>query len=197
LIFASLKQDPLLVVKGMLESLVGEVASENIKFVATDDIPGWSQSGGYAIVESGEDNIGYVGLISSQVATSLGLKKEAAYAELSMEDVLSLVRKSAGKRYSGLQKFPSVVRDLAFVIDEQIEYNDLIEILSGISPLLVKISLFDIYHGQEIGEGKKSLAFHMEYSSPNRTLTSSEVDEAESRVKEVMSVKFDAVIRNI
>jgi phenylalanyl-tRNA synthetase beta chain len=63
--------------------------------------------------------------------------------------------------------------------------------------LVAKIELFDVYRGEELGEGKKSLAFHIWYQSPERTLTSQEVEEAEKAMLERMSERFAAKVRSI
>ncbi len=197
IIFSSAKEDCFARVKGVVALLCRQLLEEEPRFLSAEDAPLWAASGAYANINIGEGNIGYVAPIDGKAAAESGLKKGAAYAEISFDDLLGASLQAPLRRYHGLPKFPAVSRDLAFVIDEEIEYNDISQELQPSGGLVAKIELFDVYRGEELGEGKKSLAFHIWYQSPERTLTSQEVEEAEKVMIQRMSERFAAKVRSI
>ncbi|MCF8240818.1 MAG: phenylalanine--tRNA ligase subunit beta, partial [Melioribacteraceae bacterium] len=82
------------------------------------------------------------------------------------------------KVYSEPLKYPKVVRDLAFIIDNNIDSAKVIEVVTKSSSKLLKnIKLFDIFESDSLGKGKKSLAFELEYYDESKTLTEEEVEK--------------------
>jgi phenylalanyl-tRNA synthetase beta chain len=82
------------------------------------------------------------------------------------------------RKYSAVLKYPKVKRDFAFVLDKSVNYVSVIKaIRSGSSSLLKNIKLFDIFESESLGEGKKSMAFELEYYVENKTLTEEEVEK--------------------
>ena len=69
-----------------------------------------------------------------------------------------------------------MTRDVALVMDQSVQYADVQETLSHAHVLVKNVELFDSYHGEHVGAGKKSLAFHILYQSNERTLTAEEAD---------------------
>jgi len=81
------------------------------------------------------------------------------------------------KEFKELLKFPKVLRDCAFVVNNQTECTEIIDtIKKGSSKLLKKIVLFDIFESESLGANKKSMAFSLEYYDEDRTLNDEEVD---------------------
>jgi phenylalanyl-tRNA synthetase beta chain len=75
-------------------------------------------------------------------------------------------------------------------------YNDLRKEIKNFDGLIVEVELFDSYQGGKLGEDKKSLAFHVIYQSPERTLRTEEIDEIQARLISQLEDKFGAQIRN-
>ncbi|MBK8984300.1 MAG: phenylalanine--tRNA ligase subunit beta [Ignavibacteria bacterium] len=99
--------------------------------------------------------------------------------------------------YKEISKFPKVKRDLAVLIDRDLPYNIVNDqILKSGKGLLSRLELFDIYSGDKIEEGKKSLAFSMEFSSEEKTLTDIEISAAMDKVIQDLKTKLNAVIRS-
>ena len=84
----------------------------------------------------------------------------------------------------------------AFVVDEEILYNDLREAIANFNPLIDSVDLFDVYQGKNLPEGKKSLAFSISYLSKEKTLTAEEIDSLQTELLALLEEKFGAQLRN-
>ncbi len=97
--------------------------------------------------------------------------------------------------YTPLQKFPSVKRDLAFIVPDHIRFDWIKNDIVGVDPLLTHVELFDVYRGKSVGKHMKSLAFHLEFSHPERTLTASEVDVVYGALIKTLTQKHKITLR--
>ena len=98
--------------------------------------------------------------------------------------------------YQKPPKYPSTQRDIAMVVDADLEVGSIIdEIKSNDSSILEDVKLFDIYRGMPIPPDKKSCAFSLTYRSNEKTLTDEEVDEVQQKIINDIREKFDAVLR--
>ncbi|MFH1197357.1 MAG: phenylalanine--tRNA ligase subunit beta [bacterium] len=98
--------------------------------------------------------------------------------------------------FKELLKYPKMVRDLAFVFDKEVKVHSIMELISSKSSNLLKNKkLFDIFESDSLGQGKKSLAFQLEYYDEARTLTDEEVDKEFWEVIEEVKNKFNAQLR--
>ena len=96
-----------------------------------------------------------------------------------------------------LPPFPNTTRDLAIVVDEDTPAEDVLNAIRGaVSGLLGAITLFDVYTGEHVEEGKKSLAFALEYRSHERTLTDTEVDKLQAQILHTLGQELAAVLRS-
>jgi len=146
------------------------------------------------IVEGLFEHLGFElkeGLV--EYTTDTKLEKPAVFFEINLTELLKQPRKS--KIFSELPKFPGITRDLALVVDRQTSFQDIFKAISGISPLLVRANLFDIFEGGQIGATKKSLAFHLEFRDQDRTLTAPEADGIVAKLVLELEQKFNAQIR--
>jgi phenylalanyl-tRNA synthetase beta chain len=99
--------------------------------------------------------------------------------ELDLEKLLSKTIKV--KQYQPIPRFPSITRDIALVVDEQVTYQQVRDIIQSF-PLVSKVTLFDLYQGEQIPGGKKSFAMRVVYQSPDRTLTDEEVNQTQEQM---------------
>ncbi len=88
-----------------------------------------------------------------------------------------------------------MLRDLAFIVPKAVTYADITATLRK-QPLVTLVELFDLYEGEKIGADKKSLAFHVAYQSPERTLTIAEIDVVQAAMIKELEKKFSAQLRN-
>lgn len=98
-------------------------------------------------------------------------------------------------RYRAISKFPPVTRDIALVVDRSVSVADVIKAMTDTDSHVEAADLFDEFTSDKLGQGKKSLAFHIYYADPNRTLTNDEVTPIHSRVTQHLVDSFQASIR--
>lgn len=98
--------------------------------------------------------------------------------------------------YQTLPRYPSITRDIALVVDKELPSGDLFTVIQAAGgELLKEVNLFDLYEGERMEEGKKSLAFSLKYFDPERTLTDEEVVAAHDRVLKSLEERFGAQLR--
>ena len=115
-------------------------------------------------------------------------------AELSFDGLMRA--KGADPEYQPLPKFPSVTRDIAVVCDEAVTVGGLeAAIRKGAKGLLKEVSLFDIYRGKGVPEGKKSVALNLVLRADERSLTGEEADEDVQSILETLKADCGAVLR--
>ncbi len=146
-----------------------------------------------AIVVSGE-KMGSVVTPTAKAMNDFDIKKPIALFRIRFQELLRLA--SAVKRYTPLPVYPPILRDLAFIFPHRVAYADVAAALKK-NPLVVSVALFDLYAGAHIGEGNKSMAFHLRYAASDRTLTNEEVQKAESSIIADVEKKFNAKLRDV
>ena len=181
-------------VKGALEYLT-ESLNLHISWQPNEITPNWSDKARYADIAVNGKVIGWVGQLDVKVAKSLGIKKATVVAEVSLRHLLALAKKQGHGLYQEFEKFPPLVRDLAFVVNEKILYSEISQEILKFNPLIKQAELFDVFQGGKLGEENKSLAFHVTYQA-DRTLTGEEVDKVQAKLLERMAERFDAKFRD-
>jgi phenylalanyl-tRNA synthetase beta chain len=182
-------------VKGKLEYLL-ENFDLSARFEASEIIPEWADKKTFAkIIVRGEE-IGSAANFPKEILVSLGVKKEVAIVEIDFEKLIKIILSLSDKQYAKPNKYPAVERDLAFVVEESVLYNNIKAELEKFDPLITAVELFDVYQGKNLPNGQKSLAFHLIYLSPERTLESAEVDAIQNKLIIHLQEKFEAQIRN-
>ncbi len=152
----------------------------------------WHPGRGAEIVAAGRP-IGRLGEIHPAVLAEFGIDGRVAVLELDLAALLGALRPT--RRYQPVAAFPPVLRDLAFVLGEREEYGDISRAVLAANELVKEVELFDVYRGASIGAGKKSLALHLAFARPDRTLTAEEADRAVEDIKKALAAKFGAAIR--
>ncbi len=100
--------------------------------------------------------------------------------------------------YEPLPRFPKVKRDLGFIVDVGISAEGLQQSIKEFSSgLLQGIELFDVYQGDQLPAGKKSLAFSLELMSPDKTLTDAEIDTEVRNIVTHVQDRFNALLRSV
>lgn len=136
--------------------------------------------------------VGWIGALHPKLMQKYGFTRTPMLFELGME---ALVQRPA-PRYQGMPRFPAVRRDLAVVVDAALPLGDILGRIRETAPALVAdVACFDVYQGQGVDEGKKSLAFKVLLQHTEKTLTDSEIDSAVSEVLEILSRHFSATLR--
>jgi len=98
--------------------------------------------------------------------------------------------------YDDVLTFPAVLQDIAVAVDEDVEVGALVDTAREVAgPLLRDVRVFDVYRGEQVGNGRKSVALHLAFQSSERTLTDEEAAEARGRIVEALAERFDAELR--
>ncbi|MBF0464621.1 MAG: phenylalanine--tRNA ligase subunit beta [Nitrospirae bacterium] len=132
--------------------------------------------------------IGYIGLLSPEVMHKLGLKMRnsaVGVVELSLNEIFNVGQLPL--RYRPFPKYPSIVRDVAIVVNSVTRPEKIYESIEAYKnthniDLIESVEIFDVYTGKSVGEGKKSIACHIVYRSAERTLVDTEIDDLHGRV---------------
>ncbi len=180
-------------IKGLLEKLFSTLGISGVEYNSANNNDLFHPVR-CASVSIGGSAAGYVGELHPDVAGKYDLKGSAAIFELDM----GVVERGATltKRFIPLPRFPESARDIAFIVDEEVEFAYIIEAVRGADVKLIEnIELFDVYYGGQVGEGKKSLAIRVTYRSMDRTLKNEEVDKLHAVVIKTLEEKFKAKVR--
>ncbi len=140
------------------------------------------------------EKLGGFGALSKPALAAWEFAAPVFVFEMDLDRLCALV--PTGAEFAELPKYPKARRDVALVVGERAAAGDVLaEVRALGEPLLVDAELFDIYRGEQLPAGRKSLAFALTYMSRERTLTDEEVDEAHSRIVEHLKERFDAELR--
>ncbi|HEQ98678.1 MAG TPA: phenylalanine--tRNA ligase subunit beta [candidate division Zixibacteria bacterium] len=142
----------------------------------------------------GDTHVGLGGRASNNSLNLYDIETPVYYIELNIGKLIPLYTKDLV--YRKLPKFPSVWRDIAVIVDEGIFADRLLQTIYGSgNNILVNAELFDVYTGRQIEEGKKSLAFNLEFRSEEKTLTDEEVEPVFNHIISQLQNQFDAKLR--
>ncbi|WP_449537195.1 phenylalanine--tRNA ligase subunit beta [Ferdinandcohnia sp. Marseille-Q9671] len=181
------------VVKGVLEGLFEKLGLEKRTTFLQARVEGM-HPGRTASVLLDNKEIGFIGQIHPNVQKEYDLTETFVF-ELSLKDILEADVEEI--RYEAIPRFPSMSRDIALVVDKSVAAGDMKQvIIEAGGKLLRDVTIFDLYEGERMEEGKKSVAYSIKYFDPERTLTEEEVTKAHEKVLTAVAEKFDATLRS-
>ena len=181
-------------IKGLLEALFIKLNVKNVIFSPVEKHNQLLHPGISAEVYSGDDLIGWVGKLHPSLIAQKGLPEVYAF-ELNL---LKLYNASTPTlRMSEIAKNPSVTRDLAIVLDSQITAQQLIHTIkkAGKKPL-IDVNIFDVYQGNNIESGKKSIALTLVFQDYTKTLSTEEVDQFVMNILKSVSLDLNGQLRS-
>ena len=162
-------------------------------YVAVKDNPSYHPGRCASVSINGVD-LGYMGQVHPLVAQTYGLDTEVYCAEINFSKAFEMTLPEP--TFTPLPKYPAVTRDLSLVCDEAVTVAELENVITAAGgKLLRNVTLFDIYRGKGIEEGKKSLAFSLELRADDRTLTDADSEGVVSKVLAALESKLNAVLR--
>ena len=137
-----------------------------------------------------------IGAVRSSILKSVGVKQEVFYADLNWDMVLDLLKDQKTK-YKEVSKFPGVRRDLALLLNDEVLFSEVESIaLRSDKNLLKEVSLFDVYQGDKLPEGKKSYALSFLFKDEEKTLTDKVVDKAILKIFKSLEHQLKAELRD-
>ncbi len=178
--------------KGAVENLLDVYGLRNLRFLPESS--DYYHPGRRAGIYIRHEKLGELGEIHPDVAEKYGIEKRVYIAELSVAAICAHADEAI--RYEPLPKFPAVERDIALTVDEEVTAGSLLEcIRKHAGAHFERASLFDVYTGEKLGAGKKSLAFTIVFRAKERTLTDEEANEARDAVVAAASKAHGAALR--
>jgi len=175
--------------KGVVESLLSQLGLEASFEECADASLQANQRA--AIIING-NSLGVVGEVDSKVLHNFEITEAVYLFEI---DLAALLPFATGHRmYKPIPRFPTVVRDIALIIDSGIAHGKILDIIRSF-PLVEQVTLFDVYAGEQVPRGKKSLAYRITFQSPTHTLTDNEVNKVQQQILDKLSRDLGAVLR--
>ena len=165
--------------------------ADDIRFIAADHPA--LQPGQSAEIVRGDDVIGVLGKLHPRLAKDYDLKRAVYVFELDAAKALE----SAAPRAEKISKFPAIRRDIAVVVDDKVTAAELVEAVASAAPELIRgVRIFDIYKGDRIEAGRKSVAIGLILQETSRTLTDDDADAAMAAAVTKLEDKFAADLRD-
>jgi len=162
-------------IRGDLQAFFEKIFLDKFNFIPYSTTKALTYKG--LLIEINGVEAGYLGLISKELLRKFEIEQEIVAVELDLDLLLNGL--TGHRKFQALSRFPSVLRDIALVVDAHIPVGEIEAIIreSG-RPYLKQTQLFDIYSGDQVGAGRKSVAFALEFISADHTLTQEEVNGA-------------------
>ncbi len=179
-------------VKGTLESLLTYSRHEPFSF-KEEDHPFFEQEFSIAFIFK-EETVGYCGLLKRNLLDSYALKDPVWAAELNL--ALLFEKQPYSFEYSPVARFPSITRDVSFIADQSVGYQDIKEVVEKLNiPNLEEFELYDRFLGSSIPKGKISLSIRFVFRHPQRTLLAKEVDALQEKIFDSLVTEFKFQLR--
>ena len=178
--------------KGLIEALIGRLCTGALE--VTPAAHRWAEPDQAAVLTLNGRILGVAGQVSRAVAEALDLEQAVWYADLLVETLLAFRR--SGVAIQPPAQFPPVKRDLSVLIGNGVLFEQIRQTIQETGgTLAAHVELIDRYTGKQVGSGKYSLTFSIEYRDPARTLTAAEVDVLHQRVGHALVERLGATLR--
>ena len=181
-------------IRGVIDNFL-KLFKFDFEYVVKDkeDIPLYCHFGRYVDIYINKEKVGYISEFSPELLIKYKIKQKVGIFEIDFEKLFSLLKDNI--YYKQISKFQKSEIDLSVIVDKDVLWKDMKAEILRTSEYIESVKLFDIYTGDKIGDDKKSLAFRMTFSNPNRNLNQYEIDSLWKQVYENLNEKFEAEIR--
>ena len=176
-------------VKGVVEEVLDYLGYAGRYSFIKDNMPKEMHPNQTAYINVNGTNVGIIGKLHPNVT-----KEDVYVFEINLDE---LFQKKVGKmKYKEISKFPSIKKDVAFVVDKNIISKDIEKVIkSAGGSLLTEIEVFDVYTGTNVAENKKSIAYSLTFVDNKKTLTDEEVNSLMEKVMNTVCNKLGAEVR--
>lgn len=152
-------------------------------------------SAGLSITTSSGRQLGTMGIVSPKICKELDIETDVYYAELSWTLLMKEIKKSK-VTFSEISKFPAVKRDLALLLEKNVQFAEIEKIATESERKLLKdVALFDVYEGKNLPAGKKSYAVSFYLQDEGKTLNDKQIDAIMKKIQTNLEQKLDAQLR--
>jgi len=185
--------------KGVVESVLREVRLAKIAGILirdqADAVPTYMVPDSHIVFTAEGTPIGFLGKIDPKVLKSFGIKQDVYFFDLDLDKIVEL--QPEPKSFNPLPRYPAVDRDIALVVPEGVNAGNLLAAVENAGEELVEsIEIFDIYHGDSIEAGKKSVALTLTYRSAEQTLDDNTVNKVHQRLITMLEKDFQGKLRD-
>jgi len=178
--------------KGACEAFLAHLRFIPVTFQA-EDFPQYEKKNSLSVLVKGE-KIGQLGKIRREILEAYSQKESVWAAELDLQSLFQ--RQPLSFQYSPVIKYPSIIRDISFIADQRVSYQEVKLTLEGLSiPYLEKYELYDRFSGSSVAKGKVSLSFRFHFRHPQRTLLAEEVESYQEKIIKTLSSEFNFQLR--
>lgn len=180
--------------KGLLEEFLEHFGLRGLQFIRRETATeAWLESA--AITLGGRVTLGEMGQLSPLLARQYDLRDPVLLAELSLDELL--VRRNPARSFKPLPAQPAMRRDVAMFVPETVTHDAVLTAVRKVRPAqLESVELFDIFRGQHVPAGQKSMAYAFTYRAPDRTLTDVEVNTAQAKLVAAFKASLGATVRD-
>ena len=159
--------------KGVLEQICADLGISDVTYEASEKYP-YLHPGRQALLMNGETEVAYLGQLHPEAAENYNMKGEVYVAVVHIDELMKLA--TFERKYESVAKFPAMTRDLSMLMKKEILVGQLEAIFKKRGgALLESIELFDVYEGDQIAEGYKSVAYSLKFRHKDKTLEDAEV----------------------
>lgn len=179
--------------KGIVMAYLNNLALlDQVEFVASQDYPEM-HPGRTAELRLGETVLGFIGQIHPSTAKAYKVNETYGF-ELDLTAIMAI--KQRADQYKAISRYPAISRDLAIMVDTQTEATALLKAIQQAGgPYLHDVELFDLYTGDNLPAGKKSLAYTLNFVNPAATLVDDDVNVAVEKITQQLTQAFAAELR--
>ncbi len=179
--------------KGIVETLFDRLGISNYEFYREDSIS-FMHPTKTAKIKVGDIDLGYIGEVHPLVAEKYSIGTKTYVAELNLQSIIDCSNSKI--TYKPLPKFPASSRDIALVVDEEVEVREIEKIItSNAGKILEEVVLFDVFRGEQVGENKKSIAYKIVFRSQEGTLKDEEVSNSMNKILKSLETNLKIELR--
>ncbi len=170
-------------IKGIAEELFAKTGLK-VKFTKCENDLTF-HSGRCAVMTMGDTVVGKIGEIHPEVAANYGVKERIYIATFAIEPMFENAQNDV--KYKALPRFPAISRDLSLVCDKTLSSGEIIETIEKSAKNLEQVTLFDLYEGVGVPEGKKSVSYKLVFRRADKTMETEEADKAVEKVLKALA----------
>ncbi|MDP1676424.1 MAG: phenylalanine--tRNA ligase subunit beta [Bacteroidota bacterium] len=180
-------------IKGLILSLLKSIGLDNSDFIYYNAPSSLTEM--TIGVEINNTYVGFIGRCKPELAKSFKIEKEVFYAELNLDQI---VKFDTVKKFKEFSKYPTVIRDVAFVVSKTISVGEIEKVIRSVGgEEITSVTLFDLFEGKSLGEGNKSVAYSISINSAEKTLTDGKIESIIKSIVNAVVTKFNANLRSI
>ncbi|MFP4667700.1 MAG: phenylalanine--tRNA ligase subunit beta [Desulfobacterales bacterium] len=181
-------------IKGIAESLLSGLGIKNAAYTKMPETAcSYTQPGRTAQIRLGETFLGLIGEIRASVLKQFGIRQPVFLFEIHVEALISCLL--GAPEFRPIPRFPAVTRDVTLIVDNNIEAGQITDhVRAADTDLIENVFMFDLYSGDPVPKGKKSVSLRIVYRSYTRTLEDAEVNEIHRKITDSLLAAFNAAL---